>query len=144
MFDILIQKILQHEGGYVNNPSDKGGETKYGITKARYPNLDIKTITKAQAIEIYRKDFYIPLKISSFTNINLALNVFDMGVNAGKSTAIRLLNEAKEIQSRNTESNIVDIYKELRKDYYKKVALNGNNKIFLKGWLNRVESSNIA
>lgn len=37
-----FEKIIYHEGGYVNHPSDPGGATKYGISKHSYPNLDIK------------------------------------------------------------------------------------------------------
>jgi hypothetical protein len=142
MFDILIGIILKHEGGYVNDPDDAGGETKYGITKARYPNLDIKNLTKAQAIEIYRRDFYVPMKIDQITNMNLALHHFDMGVNAGIKNAEKIMQQAKEESKKG--KNIVQAYKDLRIEYYKKVAELRNNKKFLAGWLNRVESSRIA
>jgi len=144
MFELIIAKVLKHEGGYINDPDDLGGETKYGITKLRYPNLDIKNLTKEEAIEIYRRDFYIPLKIDEFKNINLALNYMDMAVNAGKTNATKILTEAKEIAAQNPASDIVEIYKDLRREYYKKVATYRNNQKFLAGWLNRVNSSNIT
>ena len=144
MFSVIIQKILQHEGGYVNDPDDLGGETKYGITARRYPDLDIKNLTRAEAIEIYRRDFYIPMGIGKMTNINLALNYMDMGVNAGIKNATTLLNEAKTIVAANPDKDIVAVYKDLRREYYRKVATYRNNQKFLAGWLNRVESSNIA
>ena len=52
----IISKVLEHEGGYVNDPKDLGGETNFGITKRWYPDLDIKNLTKEDAIEIYKKD----------------------------------------------------------------------------------------
>lgn len=143
MFDLIIAKILQHEGGYVNDPDDLGGETKYGISKRSFPNVDIKNLTRQQAIEIYRKEYYEPLGIANFKNINLALNYMDMAVNAGKVNAKKLLDQANTIKIA-TGGNIVDIYKSLRVDYYTKVAALRNNKKFLAGWLNRVKSSNIA
>jgi lysozyme family protein len=143
MFTLIMNKILQHEGGYVNDPDDLGGETKYGISKRSYPNVDIKNLTRSQAIEIYKRDFYIPLEIDKFTNINLAVHYIDMAVNAGKTNAKNLLDEATEIQKK-TKGNIVDIYKDLRKKYYTKVATYRNNQKFLAGWLNRVESTNIV
>lgn len=143
MFDIIIGVILRHEGGYVNDPDDLGGETKYGISKRNFPNVDIKNLTKAQAIELYRQNYYIPLEIGKMTNMNLALNYMDMAVNAGINTAKRLLKEAKEIQ-KTSSSDIVTIYKALRVDYYKDIAKLRNNQKFLAGWLNRVKSSNIA
>ena len=119
MFDILIAKILLHEGGYVNDPDDAGGETKYGITKARYPNLDIKNLTPMQAIAIYKKDFYIPMKIEEIDDINLAMQYFDMGVNAGISNAKIIMSNAKNLQNTNG-GDITEIYKQLRIEYYTK------------------------
>ncbi|MCW8621188.1 glycosyl hydrolase 108 family protein, partial [Acinetobacter baumannii] len=33
-FQTALKRVLQHEGGYINHPSDPGGETNYGITKS--------------------------------------------------------------------------------------------------------------
>ena len=61
-FEQIIDGVLEHEGGYVNDPYDKGGETKFGIAKRWYPDVDIKNLTKSlesfihtQTIEKYRK-----------------------------------------------------------------------------------------
>ncbi|GIW22249.1 MAG: hypothetical protein KatS3mg068_1256 [Candidatus Sericytochromatia bacterium] len=54
-FDIAISKTLKWEGGYVNDPKYPGGETKFGISKAFYPTLDIKNLTLQKAKEIYKK-----------------------------------------------------------------------------------------
>lgn len=40
-FDKAFEKLIGHEGGYVNHPDDPGGGTKYGISKRAYPNVDI-------------------------------------------------------------------------------------------------------
>ena len=55
-FEEIIEQVLEHEGGYVKDPKDLGGETKYGITKRFYPDVDIKNLTIEQAVEIYKKD----------------------------------------------------------------------------------------
>lgn len=143
MFDIIINIILRHEGGYVNDPDDLGGETKYGITKRRYPNLDIKNLTKREAIEIYRRDFFIPMEIEKISNMNLALNYMDMGVNAGIGNAKKIMATALKEQAE-TGADIVTIYKRLRVEYYTRIAELRNNKKFLAGWLNRVKTSNIT
>ena len=57
-FDYALDFVLREEGGYTNNPNDPGGETNYGICKRNYPNLDIKGLTRAQAIAIYRRDYW--------------------------------------------------------------------------------------
>ena len=71
-FDEIIEKVLEHEGGYVNDPNDLGGETNFGITKRFYPDVDIKNLTKEEAKHIY----------------------FDMCINMGKRTAVRILQMA--------------------------------------------------
>ena len=43
LWQLASDWILQTEGGYVNDPADPGGETKYGISKKAYPTVDIKT-----------------------------------------------------------------------------------------------------
>ena len=45
-FEEIIEDVLKHEGGYVNDPHDRGGETNFGITKKFYPDVDIKNLTK--------------------------------------------------------------------------------------------------
>ena len=61
-FNKIIYKVLEHEGGYVNDKDDLGGETNYGITKRFYPNLDIENLSKQEAIDIYYDDYWIPSK----------------------------------------------------------------------------------
>lgn len=58
-FGIAIETVLKNEGGYVFNPNDAGGETKFGISKRSYPNVDIKNLTVEGACAIYQKDFWL-------------------------------------------------------------------------------------
>lgn len=60
LFQRCILFVLSEEGGYVNSPADPGGETNFGISKRSYPDVDIRALTKAQAIEIYRRDYWTP------------------------------------------------------------------------------------
>ena len=59
VFSLAIPIVLKNEGGYINDPADPGGETNFGISKASYPNVDIKNLTVAQAMAIYARDFWI-------------------------------------------------------------------------------------
>ena len=56
-FDQAFQKLIGHEGGFVDHPSDPGGATKYGISKRSYPGEDIPGLTLDRAKTIYRRDF---------------------------------------------------------------------------------------
>ena len=101
-FNEIIEKVLEHEGGYVNDPTDLGGETKYGITKRFYPDVDIKNLTEEQAKEIYRKDYWDKNKVESLPQ-NLWHIYFDMCVNMGKRTAVKVLQRAAVNKGRKIE-----------------------------------------
>lgn len=90
-FDQAFDRLIGHEGGYVNNPADPGGETKFGISKRAYPDVEIASLTVEKAKDIYRRDFWEPLG-----NVDPAIKfqVFDFAVNAGMQTAIRKLQAA--------------------------------------------------
>jgi lysozyme family protein len=92
-FQESIKVILKHEGGYVNDPVDPGGETNMGISKRAYPDLDIKGLTKEKAEEIYYKDYWLKSKAPQVPD-ELRLIYFDMVVNMGKSRAVKILQTA--------------------------------------------------
>ena len=101
-FKEIIKQVLEHEGGYVNDPKDLGGETKYGITKRFYPDVDIKNLTIEQAVEIYKKDYWDKNKVESLPQ-NLWHIYFDMCVNMGKRTAVKVLQRAANNKGRDIE-----------------------------------------
>lgn len=152
-----ILKTLRWEGGYVNDPLDKGGETNYGITKRSYPNLDIKNLTLSQAKDIYLKDFWNPLLLNSVKDQNLANNIFDFGVNAGPKRSVimlqRILREVfkktitidgamgpktlEAVASVNS-SALNNLFGKARAEYYQSLAnRDKTQEKFLRGWLNR-------
>ena len=88
--DRAIQFVLGWEGGLVNDPADAGGETNFGISKQAYPALDIKALTREQAVEIYQRDYWEAVGADQLPE-NLAFAVFDCAVNQGVGTATRLL-----------------------------------------------------
>jgi len=89
-FDHAFDLLINHEGGYVFDPRDPGGETRFGISKRSYPNLDIKNLTLAAAKELYRVDFWNRAQCDRLPP-DLAFDVFDAAVNSGIGQAIRWL-----------------------------------------------------
>lgn len=89
-----IEVVLKHEGGYVNDPKDPGGETKFGISKRSYPSLDIKNLARDQAINIYHRDWWVKYKYDQIDNLAMATKTFDLSVNMGPSNAHRILQRA--------------------------------------------------
>lgn len=92
-FDKAFEIIIGHEGGYVNDPRDPGGETKYGISKKAYPYADIKNLTLDQAKEIYKRDYWDRLEADKLPE-SVRLMVFDCGVNCGLTAAKKILQRA--------------------------------------------------
>lgn len=93
-FDQAFDRLIDHEGGYVNDPADPGGETKFGISKRQYPHLDIKNLTREQAKDIYLQDFWNPL---GDAHPAIKFQLFDFAVNSGIQTALRKLQTAVNV-----------------------------------------------
>ena len=89
-FDKALRFVLKFEGGYVNDPRDPGGETNFGISKRAYPDLDIASLTRQAAGQIYFKDYW---QASGADKLAWPLNVihFDTSVNCGIARANNFL-----------------------------------------------------
>lgn len=117
-FDEAIKKILEHEGGYVNNKNDKGGETYMGISRKAHPNSKIwaiidvitkkyktvKTINKYLRAnveltnlikDIYKKEYWNPLSLDKEKSQRLANQIFDNAVNMGVSKTKKMLERVR-------------------------------------------------
>lgn len=92
-FRQVVKNTGRAEGGYVNSPNDPGGETKFGISKRSYPNLDIKNLTLEQAEQIYFDDFWMPMVCDAMP-VGMDEFVFDFAVNSGVPTVKRKLQQA--------------------------------------------------
>ena len=93
-FEKAFKYVIHNEKGYVFDPDDIGGETKYGMCKRSYPSLDIKNLTIEKAKEIYHRDFWLKGKFEQIPDITLAVQVFDFSVNLGIRAGIKLLQRA--------------------------------------------------
>lgn len=91
-FEAAFKALLEEEGGYVFHPSDPGGETKYGITKRSYPELDIKNLTVDVAKAIYHRDFW-DARYDELPEPVVEV-LFEFGVNAGRGRAVAALQRA--------------------------------------------------
>lgn len=87
-FDLAFDRLMDSEGGYVNNPKDPGGETKWGISKRTYPRLVISALTREDARGIYLSDFWNRISANKLPN-SVAFQLFDFAINSGIETAIR-------------------------------------------------------
>lgn len=96
-FDRAFAEVIGLEGGYVHDPDDYGGETKYGISKRSYPELNIKAMTLEEAASIYLRDYWGRMRLPEVENYDIAAELFEQGVNMGTATAITNLQKSLNI-----------------------------------------------
>jgi lysozyme family protein len=152
VFNNAFNLLMDIEGGYVFNANDKGGETKYGISKRAYPNENIKDLTLERAQEIYRCDYWNRCKCD-FLPDALSVAVFDFAVNSGVNRAVRLLQKALGVKqdgimgnetigaaNRLNPSATLEKYLDLRLEFVLNIIKkNPTQKVFEKGWTRRIE-----
>lgn len=89
-FDEAFERVIGHEGGYVDNAHDPGGRTKYGISQRAYPGEDILGMTLTRAKFLYFRDYWGPAGCDSLPP-EVRFDMFDLAVNSGVKGAIKLL-----------------------------------------------------
>lgn len=120
--------VFKWEGGYVNDPSDPGGETNFGISKRAYPNIDIKNLTRQAAQEIYQRDYWDAIKGDTLEPA-LGAVALDTAINMGVSRAKQFLAQTSDWQH----------FIQLRKDYYTNlVKARPSLGKYINGWMNRI------
>lgn len=80
-------------GAYTDDPSDSGGETKWGISKRAHPHLNIKSLTYTQAVDVYKEQYWNDL-YDYIKSDSLGFKLFDIGVLSGRSNAVKQLQKA--------------------------------------------------
>ncbi len=150
-FERIVNKVLMNEGGYVNDPTDKGGETNFGISKRVYPHVNIKNLSKNQAKAIYKKDYWDEIKGNDIVSDEVAYEIFDTAVNMGVRTSSKLVQIAinvypdgdigqktlKAINTTNEELLIAKFKLAKIARYVYLVRKRPKNQKYLYGWLNR-------
>ena len=147
MFDYFIERVLTHEGGYVNDPRDPGQETRWGISKRSYPQVDIRNLTRAQAVDIYRRDFWQRVRGDELPR-EFAFQALDAAVNHGIGNAVRWMQRAAGVADdgvigpvtlaavqRAQAADLVLRFNAERLRFYAKLT---TFSVFGRGWVNRV------
>ena len=165
IFINCLDVVLHIEGGYSNHPSDSGGATYKGITQGAYdayrlkkglPLQSVRLMSDDEMKDIYFTEYWSPMNLSGIKSEAAVLELFDMGVNAGTRTAIKLAQKLVGafadgiIGYETTElintfpASFTELYKANRKMYYIALARRKPElKVFLKGWLARVDKCRI-
>ena len=149
-FDECLKMLLHHEGGYVNHPSDPGGETNLGVTKKVYQEWggtkDMKDLTVEDVAPIYKKNYWDRCKCDDLES-GVDWVVFDWAVNSGtgrSAKAIQKICGASQdgaigpktlalIGKQNTQY-VIEEFGKIRQDFYESLKTFDT---FGKGWTRR-------
>jgi lysozyme family protein len=98
--DGLVDALIEREGGFVDNPADKGGPTCFGITQAvarahGYAG-PMRLLPREEAAAIYRRLYWTRPRLDEVARRSerIAAELFDTGVNMGPAVAITFLQRA--------------------------------------------------
>lgn len=169
----LIKDVLEKEGGYVNDPDDRGGPTNKGITLATLSRhlgrpatvSELKNMSDEMLFEIYERDYYLAPRLDSLPD-DIQPFMFDCSVNHGPGSAIKMLQRVcnaarfgpldvdgmlgpltrKAISKAAEEMGpwlVKALVEERRMVYNKIVESDPSQKKFLNGWLNRANQFDV-
>ncbi len=159
LFDRAIEVVLEHEGdSYTDNPADRGGPTKFGIAQHWNPDLDVKNLTRAQAIEVYWERYWHGHRYEFLPEV-IAIKVFDLAVNLGHKTAMTCLQRPLHAcglrvaidgiagietcgaaEQADQTALMAALRSEAAGEYRLRVARSVDQVVFQGGWLNRAYS----
>jgi lysozyme family protein len=150
-----FELMLKSEGGFVNHPSDPGGMTNLGVTKATWENwvgresdeAEMRSLTPEKVEPLYKKKFFDAVRGDELP-VGLDYLLFDFAVNAGAGRAIKTLQSAVGVTPDGgfgpltmaavqaiEPQELIERFSQAKEDFYR--SLNTFN-VFGKGWLNRV------
>ena len=154
-WDNAFNLMLKSEGGFVNHPSDPGGMTNLGVTKATWENwvgrasdeAEMRSLTPEKVEPLYKKKYWDAVRADDLP-VGLDYLVFDFGVNAGPGRAIKVMQSAVGVTPDGgfgpmtlaavqaiDPVELIEKFSQAKEDFYRSL---GTFATFGKGWLNRV------
>lgn len=161
-FDISLERVLKHEGGFVHDLFDSGGITNMGVTKRVWEEFvghpvseaDMRNLTVEKVSKLYKQRYWDRVQADKLPK-GVDYVVFDFAINAGVGRAVKTLQSTvgatpdgiignRTLASVNAmdAKELVNQYSDARVDFYQGiVARRPDQARFIRGWLNRVEDA---
>ena len=155
-FELSLQKVIEHEGGYVNHPADPGGMTNLGVTKRVWEEWvghpvgekEMRALTAAQVAPLYKRKYWDAIHGDQLPS-GLDYCLFDTAINSGVGRASKFIQEMVGVAADGAIGNktllaigqfkdvkmLVDEYCDKRLDFLQKLK---TWPVFGKGWGRRV------
>jgi lysozyme family protein len=162
-FDKSFDLVIKSEGGYVNDPLDKGGETNLGVTKAAWmAYLKVKELPANAMRELTKdkvKPFYKTMYWDKVCGDDLPSGIdylaFDFAVNAGASQSAKFIQRAigsnddgvigpitMEKVIKTASIDLLNSFTKQKESFYRDIIARRPDQVkFLKGWLARVANT---
>lgn len=159
VFSLAMQKIRKHEGHrFSNHDEDRGGVSKFGISKKAYPRLRIETLTWNEACQIYKRDYWNRYHLNHIKFPQIAIKIMDITVNMGPSRTYKIVRSAlarqgvtvhskhlnREAIRAINQAEPISLLADLRAEssaFYRRLAMRDESQSkFLKGWLRRARA----
>ncbi|HEX3156812.1 MAG TPA: glycosyl hydrolase 108 family protein [Candidatus Angelobacter sp.] len=160
-FAPAFEFLMKHEDpgltGKVTN--DSGGVTRWGISQNAYPDLDIANLPLEEAANIYRRDYFQPIRGYDYLSQNVANKLLDAAVNMGVHMAVKLAQECANLCGQEVHTDgvagtftvnainainpilFLDKYRELLSAHYRDIAAARPDEAqYLNGWLRRASA----
>lgn len=169
-FDRALRFVLRWEGGHSKDPDDAGGETYCGISRVHHPDwpgwalvtsgahaqandmIILREDLNALLLDFYRTEYWYRLRCDDMPE-NVAIALFDSGVNCGRGTSAKWLQNAAYVPAdgiigpktiaavnANEHETLVRLIEQRSKRYDAIVANNPSQAKFLNGWKNRLDA----
>lgn len=137
--------------GYVNIPSDRGGETKFGVAQNANPDVNVRNLTLLQTMDVYYRRYWLAGRCERL-HPALAIIHFDGCVNHGVGRACRFLQRAAGVEEDGSigprtvsaaeavgAADMIKRISDIRRNFYNDIVRrNQSQSIFLNGWMRRI------
>ncbi len=144
--------------GYCNEEFDNGGETKFGIAQNAHPELSVKSINMSDAMSVYYKQYYLPLKCDLFGEL-IGPYLFDISCGSGVVRAVKILQKSLNVEvdgklgpntinAFNNYNDKIDLHNKLienRIEYYNEICRKNPTQLkWINGWTRRAKTYSIV
>jgi lysozyme family protein len=164
-FKLALEYLFKNEGdSYVDNPSDSGGPTKYGVTQKSYSAFvgrfvsdeEMKNLTPENVFQFYEKEYWRPLWGERINECSIIVALFDTAVLYGAHTAIKLTQKTinqcglsvsvdgfmgeitlELLNKMEKQEFLLEFYSKVRSRINEVCAINPKDEIFKRGWQDR-------
>lgn len=163
-FKLALEYLFQNEKGYVNNPNDSGGPTKFGVTQKAYSAFsgrfisedEIERLTAEDVFPFYEKEYWRPIWAERIKECPIVVAIFDTAVLYGVHTSVKLAQKAivacditvlvdgimgeKTLELLNKlekQEFILEFYTQVRHRINEVCTISPKDEVFKRGWLDR-------